>query len=50
MQPTASIGSRAMLSMSQPRAIATTALSGRPSLPEPMKVTSSVIPASAKLR
>ncbi len=50
MQPIESIGSRAMLSMSQPSAMATIALSGRPSLPPPMNVTSSVSPASAKTR
>src|SRR3712207_4148577 len=49
MQPTANIGSRATLSMSQPSAIATTALSGSPSFPLPMNVTSWAIPALAKI-
>ncbi len=49
-QPTAIIASRAMLSMSAPRAKATIAVSGSPSLPEPMKTIRSVIPVSAKIR
>ena len=49
MQPIDIIASRATLIMSAPSANATTALSGRPSLAEPMNVTSSVSPASAKV-
>jgi hypothetical protein len=49
MQPIDIIASRATLIMSAPRAKATIALSGRPSLAEPMNVTSSVSPASAKV-
>ena len=49
MQPIDIIASRATLTMSAPSAKATIALSGSPSLPEPMKVTSSVSPASAKV-
>ncbi|CAM5314061.1 hypothetical protein SHIRM173S_02804 [Streptomyces hirsutus] len=48
MQPIDSIASRPTLIMSAPRAKATAAFSGRPSLPEPMKVRSSVSPSSAK--
>ncbi len=47
IQPMDSIASRPTLTMSTPRANATTAFSGRPSLPEPMKVMSSVSPRSA---
>ena len=39
MQPIASIASRATLIMSQPSASASSAASGKPSLPEPMKTT-----------
>ena len=39
MQPIASIASRATLTMSAPSAKATTAFSGSPSLPAPMKTT-----------
>ena len=42
MQPIDSIASRPTLTMSQPSANATSALSGRPSLPAPMNTTSLV--------
>ena len=48
MQPSASMASRPTLTMSTPSAKATIAFSGIPSLPAPMKVTSSMSPASAK--
>jgi len=47
MQPMDSIASRATETMSQPSAKAHSAVSGRPSLPDPMKTTSSVMPARA---
>ena len=50
MQPIESIASRPTLTMSAPSAKATSALSGKPSLPEPTNTTSSVSPVSANRR